>query len=387
MAKKLSNQECINKLKSIYGESLDYSKVDYKSSRSYITLICPIHGEFQQYANNALQGRGGCPKCKLAFSNREEFIQNAKEIHGDKYDYSKVEYINMSTPVVIICPKHGEFKQTPRHHVINGSGCAKCYHESRTNNSKKQTISKEEKAIIRRNTWINECSKIHNNKYDYSKVPNLDSLNTKVPIICPIHGEFTQLAQTHKKCGCPKCAVEYRASQNMLSFEEFVNRANEIHHGIYTYEEYKGMFEKIKIKCSKHGYFEMTAHNHLKGNGCPICNSSNGERLIINILEELDIPYTAQHKIEFETAIKKSNYILVDFFILHNNKKIFIEYNGIQHYEYVPFFHKGGISDFNIQQHRDQILRDYCKQNDITLLEIPYTYSIEEINKLIKNVL
>lgn len=47
MAKKLSNQECINKLKSIYGESLDYSKVDYKSSRSYITLICPIHGEFQ----------------------------------------------------------------------------------------------------------------------------------------------------------------------------------------------------------------------------------------------------------------------------------------------------------------------------------------------------
>ena len=77
--KKLTNDEVIEKLKFLYGETLDYSKVQYINSRNPITLICPIHGEFEQYANNALQGKGGCPKCKLGISNQSEFIKAAKE--------------------------------------------------------------------------------------------------------------------------------------------------------------------------------------------------------------------------------------------------------------------------------------------------------------------
>lgn len=129
-------------------------------------------------------------------------------MHGDKYDYSKVEYINMSTPVIIICPKHGEFTQTPRHHVINGNGCAKCYHESRIINPPKKLLTLEEKAIIRKNKWIKECSSIHNNKYDYSLVTPIYNLNDKIHIICPVHGKFEQSASSHKLYGCAKCSYE-----------------------------------------------------------------------------------------------------------------------------------------------------------------------------------
>ena len=78
--KKLTNEEVIEKLKSLYGDSLDYTKVQYVNSRNPITLICTKHGEFSQYANNALQGKGGCPKCKLGIATQEEFIKESKKI-------------------------------------------------------------------------------------------------------------------------------------------------------------------------------------------------------------------------------------------------------------------------------------------------------------------
>lgn len=139
----------------------------------------------------------------------------------------------MTTPVTIICPEHGEFQQSPRHHAINGHGCSKCYHESRRINHPKKILTLEEKAIIRRDKWIQECSIIHNNKYDYSKVEPIYNLKDKVIIICPEHGEFKQIAANHKLYGCAKCSHAVRAKTIMLSFEEFVNRANIIHNNHY----------------------------------------------------------------------------------------------------------------------------------------------------------
>ena len=118
-----------------------------------------------------------------------KFIKKAKEIHGDKYDYSKVEYKNSNTKVCIICPEHGEFWQLPYHH-LHGCGCSKC-------RSKKMTLTTEE--------FIERAKEIHGDKYDYSKTEYVDN-KTKICIICPIHGEFWQIPLNHlQNKGCPYC--------------------------------------------------------------------------------------------------------------------------------------------------------------------------------------
>ena len=114
----MTTEEFIKKAKEIHGNKYDYSKVEYKNTSTKVCIICPEHGEFWQTPNHHLQGHG-CPKCKNEKIRKRHthnitiFIEKARKVHGDKYDYSKAEYINASTKVCIICPEHGEFWQTP----------------------------------------------------------------------------------------------------------------------------------------------------------------------------------------------------------------------------------------------------------------------------------
>ena len=194
-----AKENFIHSAHKIHGDKYDYSKVVYKNNKTEVCIICPIHGEFYQTPNSHLKGRG-CPICggtkKLT---KEDFITKAKEIHGDKYDYSKVVYKNNKTEVCIICPIHGEFYQTPKNH-LSGRGCPKC------SGNKKYT--KED--------FVQESSKVHGNKYDYSKVVYKNN-KTEVCIICPIHGEFYQAPKNHLSGqGCPICGngfnKEYKLS-------------------------------------------------------------------------------------------------------------------------------------------------------------------------------
>lgn len=192
--KKLTKKEFIERAKKVHGNKYKYSKVKYVDYETPVTIICPIHGEFQQTPNSHLHSYG-CQKCGFEHINEhkklttEEFIKRAKKIHGDKYDYSKVEYKNNKIPVTIICPEHGEFKQIPSNH-LNGNGCKKCVvDESR--------LTKE--------NFIKRSKETHGNKYDYSKV-EYKNYSTNVCIICPEHGDFWQLPSSHLKgCGCPIC--------------------------------------------------------------------------------------------------------------------------------------------------------------------------------------
>ena len=119
-----STESFIKEAKKIHGDKYNYSKVEYKGSKDKVCIICPEHGEFWQTPNKHLSGQG-CPKCANKNVTTEEFIQKAKQVHGDIYDYSKVEYIGFKDKVCIICPEHGEFWQTPDHH-IQGEGCPYC---------------------------------------------------------------------------------------------------------------------------------------------------------------------------------------------------------------------------------------------------------------------
>ena len=198
MSKRKTSEEFIRDAKLIHFEKYDYSMVDYVNNRVKIKIICPIHGEFLQKPNNHLNG-AGCRKCgRIIFKNKlskstEEFIKDAKLIHFDKYDYSKVNYIKAHYHVKIICPIHEEFLQTPHEH-LKGSGCKKC---SDLNSAKKRAKSTEE--------FIKDAKLIHFDKYDYSLV-NYANSKTKVGIICKKHGLFFQVASHHLSGnGCPIC--------------------------------------------------------------------------------------------------------------------------------------------------------------------------------------
>lgn len=199
--KKTKTEIFIEKARKIHGDKYDYSKAEYINAKTKICIICPKHGEFWQTCANHINCHKNCPKCgresaaKKINLTTEEFVQRAKKKHGDKYDYSKVNYINCRIKVPIICPKHGEFKQTPFDHLQN-HGCPKCSFESQKN---KRRMGKEK--------FIEKARQIHGDKYDYSKV-NYVNAYTKVCIICPIHGEFWQAPTTHLSgSGCLQCGM------------------------------------------------------------------------------------------------------------------------------------------------------------------------------------
>lgn len=135
MGKKLTQEDFVSKAKSVHGGKYDYSKAEYSGSHAKVCVICPEHGEFWQRANGHLGGKG-CPKCacqnnsQCAPLSRDAFIEKATMMHGGKYDYSKVEYVDNKTKICIICPIHGEFWQTPNGHLC-GRGCRKCYESSK----------------------------------------------------------------------------------------------------------------------------------------------------------------------------------------------------------------------------------------------------------------
>jgi hypothetical protein len=127
--RKLTHNDFVERAGKIHGYKYDYSQVNYINTYTRIKIICPIHGEFEQTPDCHLRGYG-CSKCGLAIMGRptlttEKFIRRAKEIHGNKYDYSQVNYINVRTKVKIICKKYGIFEQSPFSHLRN-HGCPKC---------------------------------------------------------------------------------------------------------------------------------------------------------------------------------------------------------------------------------------------------------------------
>ena len=274
----------------------------------------------------------------------ENFIEKAKKIHSNKYDYSKVEYINTMTKICIICPIHGEFWQTPAMH-LHGNGCPKC-------KAKKQG----DKCRKKIDDFIQEAKNVHGNKYDYSKVNYINN-STKVCIICPIHGEFSQTPKTHinQKCGCPECS-----SLKKLTNEKFIEKAKNVHGNKYDYtkSQYKNTRTKLIIVCPKHGEFLQTPHSHLHGDGCPNCNFSHLENEIETMLKENNINYECQKR--FKWLGKQS----LDFFLPEYN--IAIECQGSQHY--IPYEYFGGKKALSDTKMRDEKKKKLCSEHNIQLL-------------------
>jgi len=274
--KKLTTNNFILRLKKVHGEKYDYSKVNYTKSKDKIIIICPNHGEFLQQAGSHLLGCG-CPSCGGTLqSNTNKFIENSKKVHKNEYDYSKVNYTNNHTNVEIICKKHGSFLQRPNNHITNKHGCPLCYGKIKSNIE----------------NFIKKSNIIHKNRFNYSQFIYINN-NIKGNIICKIHGKFQQDANHHLQGnGCPKC------SNTVLSnTKEFINKSKKIYGDLYDYSKvnYITALKKIEIICKKHGPFWQTPNNHLRGNQCPKCKKQISKPEM-EFLDYLKIPNTKQNR-------------------------------------------------------------------------------------------
>ena len=362
--RKLTQEEWIKKAINVHGNKYDYSKVEYVNSRTKVCIICPEHGEFWQEANGHLMGQG----CKKCYGNEkmttEGFIEKAKKIHGDKYDYSNVEYTSDNkTKICIICKKHGEFWQTPNSH-LSGNGCPVCRYES---NKKKLRKSKEE--------FIKEAKKIHGDKYDYSKVEYVDN-KTKVCIVCLEHGEFWQKPNNHLNGnGCYECGRKMMGEKQTKNTALFIEESNKIHNNKYDYSKVKyiGCYDKVCIICPEHGEFWQRPSSHLNGQGCPICKESKLENEIRSILIENKIDFIQKATKDVIPWIGDQH---LDFYL--PDKKIAIECQGKQHFEESDFF--GGMDGFRKQIERDVKKRIKCEENEVNLIY----YAKEDFNPIYK---
>lgn len=429
MTKKLTQEEFIKRVRALYGDAYDFTISEYINTETDIKFICPIHGEVKKRPADLMRGKG-CPKCgrikghKSQLKTTEQFIEEARAVHGDYYDYSKVNYVDAKTPVIITCPVHGDFPQKPYVH-LRGHGCWPC-----------------SKGIMTEAEFIEKARDKFGDRFDYSLV-KITGNQTKVKIICPVHGVIEQTPYNHLKykSGCYKCSgqkgyttedfirkskerngerydyslTEYNGSledvtlicrkhgpfkvnaENHLhhgqgcricnlgsrTTEEFIEEARKVHGDYYDYSksEYVGIEKPIIITCPKHGDFETTPHEHLRGGNCPKCNMSRGEERIELYLKDHNVKYCHCKDIKSSLATGPKKIFNVDFALLDDkdNTYMIIEYNGKQHYESIAFM--GGDENFAAQQARDAALRRYCEEKKIRLLEIPYTDfdRIEEI--------
>jgi hypothetical protein len=282
---------------------------------------------------------------------KDEFIICAKKIHGEKYDYSLVEYHGDKIKIKIVCPEHGMFEQRPTNHISGKQGCPKC----------------GQKKPITLRDFIKKANTIHKNKYDYSLAVYLNS-KTKIKIKCHLHGVFHQTPNRHLLGdGCILCRKPL--------IDEFIEKAKLVHGDKYDYSlvEYKDAKTKIKIVCPEHGHFFQKINDHLYGNGCPICRESKGEKEIRFYLEKNKISFFDQHRFN-DCRLKLP--LPFDFYLPEHN--MCIEFHGIQHYQEMKFFHKTK-KDYELQCLKDKIKAQYCYDKKINFIVINYKENINNV--------
>ena len=196
----------------------------------------------------------------------EEFIKEAKEVHGDKFDYSETIYTGCFNNIKIICKQHGSFFTRPSTHINGLGGCKEC--------------AKQQQAVNKKDLkwFLKKAKEIHGDKYDYSLIKDFSTTHAKYKFICSKHGVFEQTGYSHLQgYGCKECADEYQSKLKQKDLKWFLKKAKEIHGDKYDYSlvDYKGCQTKVKIICKQHGVFEQAPNSHLQGSGCPFCTFKN----------------------------------------------------------------------------------------------------------------
>lgn len=292
----------IEQARKVHGDKYGYSKVVYRSTFDKVTITCPTHGDFEQTPSSHLAGYG-CYWCgresqSVKIKNTQaDIIRRAKEVHGDKYDYSKVVYKGIHKKIIINCPKHGDFLQTPNTH-LQGHGCPECGNEEWLD---KVTSTTED--------FIERARDMHGNEYDYSLVDYVNQ-TTKVKIICKKHGVFEQTPHNHLHWqGCPKCSSSIGERRIMRYLEKHGIKYKHHHRVPYKVPPIKSHFE-IDFYLPDYGLFiEYNGQQHYKHiaywkHDNPLPHRQARDAALRKYCEEredirlLEIPYTDFDRIE-----------------------------------------------------------------------------------------
>lgn len=357
----------LKKAELLHGNRYNYSKVDYKNSKTKVIIICRIHGEFLQIPNSHLMGCN-CPSCAIddkklkvdVIKESQEFRIDANIKHQNKYTYEKVNYVNKNTDVTITCPTHGDFLQKPVVH-LKGISCNRC---TRIKNG---SISKK----TRKEVFLN-IQKNHGDTYTY---PPFDFKNTsqKIEIICKKHGIFTQNLGRHMYgAGCKKC--NSRGGSNKKSTQEFIDRATKVHNNIYDYSlsNYKSIDQPLDVICKKHGIFKVRPGNHInKKSTCPKCTNkiSKAEQEINDFIK--DFLETTQSN---RTLLKN-----LELDIIIPSKNIAIEYNGL-------YYHSEKYKKQDSLINKTTLAKDK-DYNLIHVFEDEWIYKKDIVKSRLKNIL
>lgn len=436
MPKKKTQEQFIADARKVHGDRYDYSLAEYVNSQTKVKIICRTHGVFEQKAGEHVQGKG-CAKCSgRCRKTREEFIEQARSIHGDFYNYDKVEYINDSEKVIITCPKHGDFLMRPDSHLHQKQGCKLCAHEriglaSRMSQEdfierarkvhkgfytydkveykeshtlvtitcpvhgdyrqlayqhlaghgckKCATLLTIEKESVSVSEFIERAKACHSIEYDYSHV-NLNGMHSLVHIVCPIHGDFWQRAATHLKGhDCPKCGYIQNSLKRTKPLEKFIEDAKRVHGEKYDYSEtvYVNAKVKLAIRCKAHNMiFWQKPNAHLNGNGCPLCAQSHLENDILRLLKAQKIAFEAEKTFSW---LKYQDNMYIDYFLPEYG--VAIECQGEQHFRVSEYY--GGEKAFRTTKRRDELKKRLCEEHGITMiyysnLGIKYPYKVIE---------
>ena len=256
----------LNVLRKEASASFNYDQVpDEFDQADSIPIECLTHGVFYQKPIRHLYG-GKCPECVLETKRQllvdrnsittEDFILKSKKKFKDRFNYSKTVYKGKCESLTITCLKHGDFETPAYQHFKYHFGCPTC--------------SKEIPLIKKTEQRIDKARKIHQNRYNYSRVIPCTDTN-KVEIICPKHGSFFQYLYDHSErgAGCPDCSIE----NGRLTLEEIKTRSKELFQDRYGYDKvsFKKLSDQVIITCIEHGDFIQRASSHLAGNGCKKC--------------------------------------------------------------------------------------------------------------------
>ena len=206
----------------------------------------------------------------------QEFIDTANLLYDGKFDYSKSIYKNNYTKLVVTCPIHGDFEQTPLQH-LRGNGCIQC--------------SARKAKDLRIERFLETANNLHNNKYTYDTSTYKDN-RTPIRMQCPKHGEFFQSTSNHLKGhGCRKCQYETMSEAFRKPQQVFIDECNVANNYKYDYSktEYAGKSSKIIVTCPEHGDFEQWAGHHIRGVGCQVCSPGGFNKSKPGILYYLSI--------------------------------------------------------------------------------------------------
>lgn len=368
--KSVTKEKFIEKARKVHGDRYDYSLVEISRFDDAVTVICPDHGPFQIKAFNHLHG-GKCKKCGGPHSaiTRKEFIRRAIEAHGNKYDYSQVP-ISLNTKMKITI---GCTVHGPFDMKVwwhlSGQGCSKCFHDRR---SSEMADSAED--------FVRKAKAVHGDKYDYSNVKYKNQLSV-VTIVCKKHGPFRKSAKLHLLgTGCPECKKEKEEKERQQYEQSFIERATDIHDGFYDYSKVHYIKHKLPVTiiCPVHGEFRQSPASHLKGLGCQKCSESRGEKAVKSFLKKNNIHFIQHEIFESELSPNMTRTFNVDFYLPFYNT--IVEFNGEQHYKIVNG--RGDWAHFIHQQFRDARLAQYCEASDIRLITIHYN-KIRSIDKIL----